>query len=53
MNENGKVKQGALENIGHLLVLAALCSTDAGINLLDKKIDGAHPSLIQHTLLIG
>ena len=45
------VKQGALENIGHLLSLAALCSTDAGINLLDEKIDGAHPSLIQHTLI--
>jgi hypothetical protein len=45
------VKQGALENIGHLLSLAALCTTDAGINLLDKKIDGAHPSLIQHTLI--
>ena len=24
---------------------------DAGIALLDEKIDGAHPSLIQHTLI--
>ncbi len=45
------VKQGALENIGHILALAALCSTEAGINLLDDKIDGAHPSLVQHTLV--
>ncbi len=46
------VKQGALENIGHILAFAALCSTEAGINLLDDKIDSAHPSLVQHTLVI-
>jgi hypothetical protein len=45
------VKQGALENIGHIPVLTALCSTDVGINILDDKIDGAHPSVIQHTLI--
>ena len=31
-------KQGALENVGHILAFAALCSTDAGINLLDEKV---------------
>jgi hypothetical protein len=45
------VKQGALKNIGHILALAALCFADAGINLLDDKIDGAHLSLIQHTFV--
>jgi hypothetical protein len=45
------VKQSASENIGHLLALAALCTTDAGIALLDEKIDGAHRSLIQHKLI--
>ena len=45
------VKQSASENIGHLLALAALCKTDAGIALLYEKIDGAHPSLFQNTLI--
>jgi hypothetical protein len=32
------VKQGAFENVGHILAFAALCSTDTGINLLDEKV---------------
>lgn len=45
------VKQGALENIGHLLSLAALCSTDSGTSHLDRKVDESHTCLIQHTLI--
>jgi hypothetical protein len=44
------VKQRALENAGHILALAAICSKDAGISLLGDKIEGAHASLVQHTL---
>lgn len=44
------VKQGALENIGHFLSLAALCSTDAGMSLLNEQVDGAHSSFLEHNL---